>query len=439
MPAPPLANANIPAWKELNTPQKLRAGLILIWAMDALLLLTAIIGVQLHRSAMQTVAVDAAPSIISAQNIKTAMADMDASLANELLGKPGEMAAEFKIYEQRRKEAATHLIDAAKNITFEGERELIEGLQIDLGTFEAKAQRARDLHERNDRGSVDAYREAADVMDARLLYHAGQLDEVNFSHLKGNYDDHAHTSNTSGFLLMLMGAALVFVLIGVQRFLTQKMHRILNPLLVLTTLVAGGFVLYTLSVMGTERENLKIAREDAFISIHALLKARAVAYSAHAVESRYLLDPAHASDYETAFTEHVKALLDPPDRHGKHGSNGFLADELNNITFGQTEQDAAEKAVNTFETFLTVDARMRRSAQSGKYAEAIELCTNNPAFREFDEAIGETEKINRNQFHVAVDAGFSALSNYELKASIIAAVIAILAFAGLLPRMREYS
>jgi hypothetical protein len=439
MPAPPLANANIPAWRELNTPQKLRAGLILIWAVDALLLLTAILGVQMHRDAMKTIGVDTAPSIISAENIKTAMADMDASLANELLGKPGQMTADVDTYEKQRRKAATHLIEAAKNITYgKDEQEPIEALQVGLGSFEGKAQRARDLHERNDPGYVNAYRDAAAVIDQELLPKADQLDGVNLSHLEDTYKGHAGASATSGFLLMMMGAALVFVLIGVQRFLTQKMHRILNPLLVLATLLAVGFVLYTLSVMSNEREDLRVARKDAFVSIHALLKARAVAYAAHADESRYLLDRAHAEDHESAFTGKVKALLDPPASQGKPGSKGFLADELNNITF-KGEGEAAEEAITRFESFLTADAQMRRLAQIGKYGDAIDVCTGNPAFEQFDKAVGKTLDINDEAFRNAVDAGFSALSNYEWKASIAAVVIAILAFAGLLPRIREYS
>lgn len=440
MPAPPLSNANIPAWKELSTPQRLRAGLIVIWAVDAVLLLTAILGVRMHRDAMETIGVDTAPSIISAQKIKTAMADMDANLANELLVKPGVMTTEPNLYETRRKEAATHLIEAARNITFgTDDKEAIEALQVGLGTFEGKVQRARDLHDENDPGYVNAYREAAAVMDRDLLPQADLLDKVNIDHLKKTYDQHAGSSSISGFLLLIMGAALVFALIGVQRFLTQRMHRIFNPLLVLTTLATVGFVIYTLTVMSDERENLKVARQDAFISIHALLKARAVAYAAHADESRYLLDRAHAEEHELAFRDKVKALLDPPDAQGTFDSaKGFLADELNNITF-EGERDAAEKAVTTFRSFLTVDAQMRRLAQSGKYADAIEVSTGNAAFKEFDEAIGETLTINHREFERAVKNGFAALSNYELKASITAVVIAILAFAGLLPRMREYS
>src|ERR1700692_553748 len=104
-------SARGPAWKNLNTPQTLWAGLYIIWALDVLLLIAAIMGARVHRQAMQAIGKDSAPSIVHAQHIKTALADMDANAANELLGKPNQMIEAGRAYEDRRKEAATALIE----------------------------------------------------------------------------------------------------------------------------------------------------------------------------------------------------------------------------------------------------------------------------------------------------------------------------------------
>ncbi len=48
-----------------------------------------------------------------------------------------------------------------------------------------------------------------------------------------------------------------------QTFITRKTHRLLNPLLLITTLTTIGFILYTFGALGTERHELKIAKEDA--------------------------------------------------------------------------------------------------------------------------------------------------------------------------------
>lgn len=438
-------------WQNLNTPQTLWASLYLIWALDAMLLIAAITGARVHRAAMQVIGKDSAPSIIHAQHIKAALADMDADAANELLGAPSQASAAVEAYEKRRKEAATALIEAAKNITYPGEQDPIEDLQIGLGTYEAKIQQARDLHEWEDESYVSAYREAARAMDDEVLPRADKLDEVNRTELDKTYAEQSGKSIAGIGFILAVGAALTAALVAIQKFLNRKMRRILNPMLILTTLLVLGFVLYTFNVLGEERHQLKVAREDAFESIHALWRARAVAYSANADESRYLLDVAHAWGYEQKF--HQKAaelagtsfdrMLEEAGQGRKVEGDSYLARELNNITF-PGELIAATDALARFRDYMNIDARIRSLQQNGKHAEALALCMgmnegeSNWAFDRFDQAITRTIQINQDEFDRAVDRGFSALSNFEIKATIVAVIIALLAFFGLLKRLQEY-
>jgi hypothetical protein len=199
---PVIRTAPVPPWQSWNTPQKLWAGLYLIWALDALLLGAAILGAQVHRDAMKTIGKDTAPSIIAAQRIKSALADMDANAANEFLGEPGRMPEAVEAYEKRRVEAATALIEAASNITYgKAEQDPIEAIQVGLGTFEGRVQRARDLHERKDAGFVDAYHDAATVMDETLLPEADKLDKANHDKMEEAY---AAVSNRSVAMVVFL-------------------------------------------------------------------------------------------------------------------------------------------------------------------------------------------------------------------------------------------
>lgn len=446
-----------PAWRGWNTLQTLWAGVYLIWGLDALLLFTAIIGAQVHRDAMQSIGRDSAPSIIAAQSIKSAMADMDANAANELLAEPGKVPEAVREFEARRQEAAKALIAAAKNITYgEEEQRPIETIQLNLGNYEMLVQRARDLHERRGADYIAAYREAAEVMDKKLLPAADDLDAANAGHLKEAYAKVSNKSAGSVFLLLIAGAFLLWALISVQKFLTRRMHRILNPMLVFSTLITLGFILYTFATLGSERHRLTVAKEDAFDSIGALWRARAEAYAANADESRYLLDSAHADDYEKDFFDRAARLAKLPagmtfeeaaaavrDHRKVPGFTGYLGKEANNITF-EGEESTAASTLETLARYLAIDKDIRSLEQSHKHAEAIELCigTNesqsNWAFEQFDRALKGTLAINQQEFNEAVEQGFDALSYYELKASIIALVIALLAFGGLLQRIREY-
>ncbi len=451
----PLPPAVAP-WKAWNTPQTLRGSIYLIWALDALLLIAAIVGAQVHRDAMKAVGRDTAPSIIHAQHIKTALADMDANAANELLGEPGKMPEAVMTYETRRKEAATALIGAAKNITFDdrGKRP-IEAIQIGLGTYEVLVQKARDLHERKDPLYLNAYHDGAKLMDGTLLPEADRLDQDNHDELESSYSALSTGSVGTVVFLLVAGASLLWALFAVQKFLNEKTHRMLNPLLVAATLIALWFVFYSFSTFGSERHRLKVAKEDAFTSIHALLRAEAVAYAANADESRYLLDASHASEHEAAFSSKANSLITlPPGTTFADAVNkardgdvknlkGFLADELNNITF-EGERELAVKSLEAFGEYLRIDGEIRQFQQAGKHPEALELCIgtkpgqSNWAFDQFDNALKATVAKNQEAFDNAVERGFAALYFFELKASIVAAIIALLAFFGLLKRIQEY-
>ena len=94
------ATARIPS--ALTTPQILSRTLWALWMLDIVLLIALLTGGRTHRAGMQTIGKDTVPSIIAAQHIKSALADMDANSANELLGEPEQAADSLQAYEARR-------------------------------------------------------------------------------------------------------------------------------------------------------------------------------------------------------------------------------------------------------------------------------------------------------------------------------------------------
>jgi len=437
-----------------NTLRILKATRIVLIALDALMLIAAMASAHVHRDALKTVGIDSAPSIIAAQHIKSALADMDANAANELLGAPAESV---QGYESRRVEAARALIDAAENITYgQSERAPIEALQVGLGTYERLVQRARDLHERSDPQFVAAYRDAATLMDETLLPAADALDKANNDVLERTYEGQSGNSFWARALLIAAGLVLLGAMAAVQFFLSQRTRRTFNPALVAATLVALGALQYSLGAMATGHRQLKVAKEDAFTSIHALWRARAVSYWANSDESRYLLDPAHAAGHERNFLAKAASLAQLPpamrpvdiaasEQRGvtPKGFSGYLADELNNITF-DGERQAAVDTLLRFEEYLGVDTAIRQFERGGKHREAIELCIgtregqSNWAFDRFDKALGATLDINQSAFDAAVRQGIAAFDGFDVKLSALAVAIAVLIFLGLAVRIREY-
>jgi hypothetical protein len=439
----------VPIRRQRNTLQKLWRSVYLLWILDFALLITAVVVADVHRSAMQTIGKDSAPSIIHAQEIKYELADMDANAANELLGEK-----DTRTYEKRRTDAAKALILAARNITYDGEDKPINDIQTNLGTYEVQIQKARDLLERKDKDFLLAYRDAASTMDNQLLLNADALDDINDKELENAYESLSGRSGISNFVLLAVGVTFLSALVVVQKFLVQRMHRILNPGLLAATFVTVAFIGYTISVLDAESGHLKVAKKDAFDSIRALLRARAVAFAANGEESRYLLDSAHAHDHEVAFFNKASQLATVPEsmtyeavanserNHQKvHGFEGLLATELRNITFeSEGEGTNAVKTLKYFGDYMDIDKEIRRLEKSGKHDEAVKLCVgkSNDIFGLFNDALEATVKINQYAFDKNVREGLADLANFELKALAVAIVIALLVFFALQPRIREY-
>lgn len=440
-----------------TTPRILKTSLYVLVALQVVVLLGVLTAARIHRLALKTIGKDSAPSIVAAQHIKSALADMDANAANELLEAPGKGVQAVQTYEARRVEAAKSLIAAAENITFgEAERAPLERLQVGLGKYETMIQRARDLHERNDPLFIPAYANAARVLDTELLPSADALDKANLDMLEAAYAGQGRTTSLSRAFVIVSASVLIVCLMWSLSFLSRRTNRIFNPGLLLATLLTGAVLVYCWRATGTGHRQLKVAKEDAFTSIHALWRARAVAYSANGDESRYLLDTGNAARHESVFFKKVAEIATVPEGNrieqfavklpssGKApGFTGFLANELGNITFAG-EEEQARQALLWFGTYVRVDSNIRQLERTKKHAEAIALCTgvkqgdSNWAFDKFDKALGSTLDINQRAFDGAVSSGFAALDGLEWKASVMMVLAGLLTFWGLFRRIQEY-
>lgn len=444
--------------KKLTTPQILKRGMYATWGASLLLLVLSILGVQQQRQAIKTVGKDATPSIITAQRLKDAMAGMDANAASELLVPSGQNPDAVKGYEERHKAASERLVAAAENITFDKkERDPINTMQLGIGDYIAKIQQARDAHARSDkRATLVAYRAAVEIMDKQLLPAADALDKVNFEELERSYKQQSMASSGALLFIAFSGVVTLAVLVVLQIFLSRRMRRTLNPMLLGASAIAFLFLAYTTMAFLSASRNLKVAKEDAFTSMHALRQARALVYGANSDESRYLLDPQFTANHERAFFDKIDKVAKIPQgttfdnvieasTQGQKvkGFTGYLADQLNNITF-DGEREATVSNLRTLADYVTIDQKIRQLKQSGKLAEAIALCVgsntgeSNWAFQQFLAANQKSYDINTKAFDNSIKQGLQDVEGFEIKAVIVTIAIASLTLFGLRPRLKEY-
>ena len=436
------------------TPRRMRACLLLIWIGAALLLLVGETTLNRARGAMKTIQSDAAPSIIAALEIRALLADLDANAANYLLDSVEHSAQSSQVFETQRIKAATRLVESAQNITYgDAEKQPIVAIATDIGRYLELYGEAHYRHDAKDLvGAIATYRQATDLMHTKILPAAEALDKANKDMMNDVYDAQASASRGSEALAVVTGGVLGFALLWTQLFLFQRTRRIVNvPLLIATVLVAV-FSGYLITRFGAARADLKLAKEDAFESIHTLWKARAIAYDANGDESRYLLDSERERLYADAFKAKVSQLTTAPEfpttyanevmrlKSGKQvAARGLFADEFNNVTF-DGERELAIAMAKTFAAYYAVDVQMRALQQKGDRAGAIRLCLgrSNDEFARFDGATTAVIRLNMDVFQRVLSEGDRGLKNAEWLDPFFAIAIALLAFFGIRARLREY-
>ncbi len=293
-------------------------------------------------------------------------------------------------------------------------------------------------------------------MDNVLLPAADALDKANSDVLERTYKSEHFRASASRFFIVLLSLATLGSLAVTQTMLSQRMHRTLNPALLVATLVVAVLALFSVQAISRSHDELGVAKANVFASIHLLWQARASAYAARTDESRLLLDSARAAEHGDTFTATADAVafssadLSEPQliaalREGRHvdGFRGYLADELDNTSV-RGERDAALATFAAWRRYVNVDPEVRRLERSGQHRRAIDLCTGSApgqsewAFAQFDQALGRTLSMDQAAFDAAVNEGGSALGSLELESSVAAALAGCLVLLGFAPRIREY-
>jgi hypothetical protein len=343
--------------RSLTTPDVYKAGIYAIWGATVLLAGTVISTVTTQRNIVEELGFNTTPSVYHAQRIRDSVADLDANVANLLLVPPGGNASAEESYQERKKKLASLVVQSSENITIPAERDYLSAIILGVNNYIEKVQEARDFHaQKNTEASLKAYREAQLIVGDDingLMKDANQLDRVNFQALTTAYEAGQSAVGRQSLMLLFSGVVLLGTLISIQLMLAKWNRRLLNPALLGATVIAAFFILDTFVSLSTVKTQLKIAKVDAFDSLHALRQSRSIAYSLNADESRYLLDNNFAKQHEMAFSSKVKRLAsigsqDPVGNattyqaqlemiasQGKATAEftGFFGTQLNNITF----------------------------------------------------------------------------------------------------------
>lgn len=453
--APSASSANFALLRELmgTTPGRLRLLLGAIVVLSAAACWAGITAVREFRADVETIGVSSAPSIEAAAQIRADLADMDANAANGFFSSGTREAR--KQYESDCTDLAARLVIAAKNITYgDSEQTPLQQIVHGVPVYTGLVERARTLG--YPAGLVPLH-EASDLLRGRLLPAVEALDRANLDPLQHKYSTAGADVSSYSAVFWLATLLLAAALVGAQLFLLRKMRRVFNIPLVLA--FAGLVVLAGLFFSISDRAfaALKLAKEDAFDSMHALWKAKAVAFLANADESFYLLEPKMQQAYERHFREQSALVADrnldaallrqitaESTEKSKVSLGGFLGAEINNITFAG-ERELALSTINQYAKYMAVDQEIRRLETSGRHSDAVTLCTGNApdqsngAFDRFTSSLQSLADLNKTEFNAAVQNSLTTLAALPWIVGSACLLTAGLSALGLSLRIREYA
>ncbi|MGW3224781.1 hypothetical protein ACWDAG_36640 [Streptomyces sp. NPDC001157] len=456
-----------------TVPARLRllraATVLLATAVAALLTLAGL-------SAMGTwdsVAGRDAPRTTSAADLDLALNDMDAQAANVLLSSgnagKGRLRTPYTkavgFYGDARREIGHDLRTLA--VAAQGDRtdeKTVENLTDDFAEYQELIGRALENDGRagGKAAALVDYRRATDLLQRRLLPAARTLVSSNDKAFDAEYSSARTALSARMVAAVSLGVLLLAVLGALQWYLARSFRRILNPGVLAATVCTLLAVILGSQLLTSTAGHLRGARRDAFDSVVALTRARAIAYDANADESRYLLDPERRDQYAASFlaksqqlyglkgatlSTYDSALATSWQAYEAHRHDlrftGEFRRELDNITF-PGERAAAERTVRAYAVYQRDDRRIRALLAAGKEDRAVEFCmdwkpgTSNAHFAAWMAGLGKVTDINRAHFTVAVDEGRSSVTGLLPWAGGLLLAAAALTALGLRPRLAEF-
>ena len=427
------------------------------------------------RGEFQAIGQQDAPEADATTGLYFALNDMDAQVANLLLvGGDTALAAnrshDLATYASDRATADSDLEQAtvAEAGNAAAEQELSQVLNR-IGQYQTLAadallasQLAHSAAGRAPATAIAYYQQATDLMQTGVLPAVGSLSTVSAARLDAAYQGGRTAGGTGIVWVVVLGILLAAALVTLQLYLFARFQRLVNPALAAATVLTIAFVAVTAVRLNAESSQLKVAKQDAFDSIQALSLARAVSYDANADESRYLVDPGRAAQYQQAFlgksqqianvgpvgiSGYDPALAADIQAYRRDNSvvrfGGYLGAEFRNVTF-PGEREAAVATLLAFQRYERDDRTMRALAKSNLAAAvAYDIGTassqSDGAFSQYDAALSSVIAVNTNAFTVAVHDGEAGAAGWDLVLPALAVVLLVtLTLTGVRPRLAEY-
>ncbi|WP_233525828.1 hypothetical protein [Actinomadura spongiicola] len=438
------------------------------------------------RAALRAIGHNEGPMVVATNDVYLALSDMDAQVTNVLLtgGEEGWLCDTEQVeeactrslpryfYDIRREDAQRAVLQAARlaqddPVGLRTVQSVLDGLsQYDQRVQAAMERSAETPHTFGGLppAAVKEYRAATRIMTEDLLPKANNLMLDGAAAVEESYGDPLSNVRSGRAWVLALGLTVLVTLGLLQVYIARRFRRIISLFLVGAALVTTVVTVSAASLLATEADYLRMAKDDGFDPVLRLSRTRAIGKSLDADRTRALLDPADADRYDQTYFEKSQTILYIRqatnlesyytmlnDRVGRYGADG------QQVTFkglygvaaaeaaARGRRESVDSLVARFRDYQEHDRHVRTLARGGDRQTAAEAHMDprwrylpHPTFREHDAGLGAL--VDRRQLVVdhTVRSGERALRPWPWLLPVSGLAIAALVVAGVWPRLAEY-
>jgi hypothetical protein len=467
------------AWRGISgwmrtTPGRLRLQAVLVAGAALALLCTGSGGLAAVLVTETSIQQRTVQEIVGVERLHAWLAAADRSAANSYLSGGAELTLPQQQYEadvaaaSRELERAGGYQDASSPVG-----RSLASISESFGQYTRLVDTAMVQHRLGNPDGMVALRTASDLMHRANGGILAQVEDV--EHLcAGELDQAAVTLNVASGVLAaaaLSAFAALVLLVWTQRFVRRRFRRRRNKRLLTATLAL--LVVATGTGLGVSGARQSIIRSQGqYARLLNLWHARSLAYDANGDTSLFLISGTPSAGTSN---EGAAGLVDRPltddlmaaARRGQVRFAGLLADELQ-AADSPTERDAALRVVEAYRQFADIDAAVHAQAAAGHQSAAVTLTLGTYgaplglafnaldwgprlgaqrdwsegqlgfAFEEFDWDLAQLTQLLQSEFDATM-SGVERLLAETLGLQALSLAVAGLTYAGLRPRIAEYS
>ena len=440
-----------PAVRRRSTPRFLWQFQLTIWVAAVALAAAAVWAVLDVRAGAQAAGGAGAQQVVNTQELRARLSAMDSQVTLDLLGgRAGNEEAQKAFSTDYRRTADLMLAVAAEA---DGPtRQRLSRVNEQLGEYLQRVARAQLLMRQGaDNEALTEFRSASDALHSPILLSLEQISDQHRIQVERGYDAVGTRLMVAFGVLSACVMLLALVLLRAQLFLARHMRRVVNPGLVLATVVAVLFVVWSGRALVEQWQQLQRSQQ-AFGAVQGLWRSKALAYEMYGQQRLYMLDRERIAQHVQVFDANAnrladrrfdRAILQSVQLGGGIGFGGLLAEAMQHMSLAGDRQ-AMVSVLGKFFTFRDQDSAVREKVQGSRTGEAVLVPAttagvDNSAFREFDTALSGVIDAQYQRMTAVFSFTSRTFDILVILAPVAGVLIALLAWLGLRPRIGEYS